>query len=112
MFINTLLQASCGILWKWFLKKLMFLQTFYFWFSRLPETDLIGVMDEKETADECDATAENEEGVSVLYFSEIWCFSVILSIYFLNSAGSAVAVFYLYLVQQHFFLVLSNADKC
>lgn len=23
MFINTLLQAACGILWKWFLKKLM-----------------------------------------------------------------------------------------
>lgn len=125
MFINTLLQVACGILWKWFLKKLMmylekkgiFHSTYvsiflvspcsykhFFRFSRLPETDLIRVMDEKETADECDATAESEEGVSVLYFSEIWCFPVILSICVLNSAGSAVAVFYLDCVQPNFFL--------
>lgn len=69
-------------------------------------------MDEKEATDECDATAEKEKGVSILYFSEIWCFSVNLLIYFLNSAGSAVAVFYLDFVQKPFFHVLSNADKC
>lgn len=69
-------------------------------------------MDEKEDTAECDATAEKEERVSILYFSAIWCFSVNLLMYFLNSAGSAVAVFYLDFVQKPFFHVLSNADKC
>lgn len=42
-----------------------------FWFSRLPETDLSSVMDEKEAADECNATAEKDEGVSILNLFEI-----------------------------------------
>lgn len=49
-------------------------------------------MDEKEVADEYNATAEKEKAVSILHFFEIRCFSVILPIYFQNSAGSAVAV--------------------
>lgn len=38
-----------------------------FWFSRLPETDLSRAMDEKEAVDECNVTAEKEEGVSILF---------------------------------------------
>lgn len=68
-------------------------------------------MDEKEAADECNATAEKDEGVSILNLFEIWCFSVIILIYFQNSAGSAVAVISLDFVQNAFF-VLSDADKC
>lgn len=48
-----------------------FLHPVFSWFSRRPETHLSRVMDEKEATDECDATAEKNEGVSILYFSEI-----------------------------------------
>lgn len=48
-----------------------FLHPIFSWFSRLPETHLSRVMDKKEAKDECDATAEKEERVSILYFSEI-----------------------------------------
>lgn len=66
--------------------------SFSFWFSRLPETDLSGLMAEKEASDECNATDEKEEGVCTFHYFEIWCFSVILLIYFQNLRGSAVAV--------------------
>lgn len=48
-----------------------FLPPSFSWFSRLPETLLSRVMDEKEAADESDATPEKEEGVSILSFSDI-----------------------------------------
>lgn len=83
-------------------------------FSRLPETDLSRVMDEREAADEYSATAQKEERVSILHFFEIRCFSVILLIYFQNSASSAVAVISLDFVQKAFFypccLMLINVN--
>lgn len=70
-------------------------------------------MDEKEAADECNATAQKEEGVSILHFFEIRSFSVILLIYFQTSASSAVAVISLDFVQKTFFfccLMLINVN--
>lgn len=70
-------------------------------------------MDENDAVDESNATVEGEEGVSILHFSAIWCFLVILLICFQNSAGSAVAVISVDFAQKNlFFLVLSTSDKC
>lgn len=84
-----------------------FFQYIFSDFSRLLETDLSRVMDEKEAADECNTTAQKEEEVSILHFFEIRCFSVILLIYFQNSASPAVAVISLDFVQKTFFFFFS-----